>query len=83
MKDEGVRVTSDLTVNQRNQIQHYRDQGLHAYYKNDRIRVEQRQGQPQSNRGYGDTRQLNNNNRGYMNDRYDENRNNNEYRRSQ
>jgi hypothetical protein len=51
LRHEGVKVTADLTVLQRNEIQHYRDQGLHAYFKNDRIRVEERKRPPHYDHG--------------------------------
>ena len=40
MRKKGIRVASDLTPRQRDQLQRYRDRGKMAYYKNGRLHVE-------------------------------------------
>ena len=40
MRKKGIRVAADLTPRQRDQLQHYKEQGKVAYYKNGRLHVE-------------------------------------------
>ena len=40
MRRNGMRVAADLTPRQRDQLQHYKEQGQVAYYKNGRLHVE-------------------------------------------
>ena len=42
LRREGIRVSSDLTTRQREEVQHYRRQGKIAYYKSGRLQVEER-----------------------------------------
>ena len=42
----GIRVSSELTTRQRDEVQRYRRQGKIAYYKNGRLQVEERRADP-------------------------------------
>ena len=59
LRQEGIRVASDLTTRQRNEIQFYNQQGKLAYFKNGKLRVEDRRPHPsqrsqQEHRSYHD-----------------------------
>ena len=43
---EGIKVSSELTTRQRDEVQQYRQQGKIAYYKNGRLQVEERRANP-------------------------------------
>ena len=46
LRREGIRVSSELTTRQRDEVQRYRRQGKIAYYKNGRLQVEERRANP-------------------------------------
>ena len=46
LRHDGIRVSSELTTRQRDEVRRYRRQGKVAYYKNDRRQVEERQATP-------------------------------------
>ena len=42
LRRDGIRVSSELTTRQRDEVRHYRRQGKVAYYKNGRLQVEEK-----------------------------------------
>ena len=46
LRRDGIRVSSELTTRQRDEVQRYRRQGKIAYYKNGRLQVEERRANP-------------------------------------
>ena len=46
LRRDGIRVSSELTTRQRDEVRHYRRQGKVAFYKNGRLQVEKRQANP-------------------------------------
>ena len=46
LRRNGIRVSSELTTRQRDEVRHYRRQGKVAFYKNGRLQVEKRQANP-------------------------------------
>ena len=68
LKQEGIRVTSDLTTRQRNEIQFYHQQGKLAYFKNGKLRVEDRRPHPSGDRRPHPSQRSQQEHRGYHDD---------------
>ena len=52
LRRKGVKVSADLTVRQREQIAHYREQGKVAYFRNGKLHVQDRDQQQHRNRRF-------------------------------
>ena len=68
IRRERIRVTSDLTTRQRNEIQYYQQQGKLAYFKNGKLRVEDRRPHPSGHRRPHPSQRSQQEHRGYHDD---------------
>ena len=68
LRQEGIRVTSDLTTRQRNEIQYYHQQGKFAYFKKGKLRVEDRRPHPSGDRQPHPSQRSQQEHRGYHDD---------------
>ena len=68
LRQEGIRVTSGPTTRQRNEIQYYHQQGKLAYFKNGKLRVEERRPHPSGDRQPYPSQRSQQEHRGYHDD---------------
>ncbi len=68
LRQEGIRVTSDLTTRQRNEIQYYHQQGKFTCFKNGKLRVEDRRPHPSGDRQPYPSQRKQQEHRGYHDD---------------